>query len=219
MALDVFVTGTDTGVGKTVVSASLAALWRVQGRQPRALKPVASGVEGVGEDEALLGVGAGHEPCSYYRLKAPLSPHRAARIEGVTIDRERLNAWVRAQPGPRIVEGVGGWEVPLGDFRVSDWAVDLGFPVLVVAPNRLGVLNQSLLTVEAVRRRGLRVVGLVLVSQQQPDGSAVGNLEDLRDLLPGTSVREFPFLAGLEQPFLEEGGRHLAGFLEEDRWL
>ncbi len=219
MALDVFVTGTDTGVGKTVVSASLAALWRGQGRRPSALKPVASGVEGVGEDAALLGLGAGHQPRSYYSLKAPLSPHRAARMEGVVLDRGALTAWVKKQPGPRIVEGVGGWEVPLGGFRVSDWAVDLGFPVLVVAPNRLGVLNQSLLTVEAVQRRGLRVVGLVLVRQALPDSSAAGNLEDLRELLPSVSVVEFPFLAGLGAPSLEEGGRILATFLGDDRWL
>jgi dethiobiotin synthase len=211
MPPDLFVTGTDTGVGKTVVAASLAAAWRALGHSPSALKPVASGVDGVGEDEALLARAAGHEPRSYYRLKVPLSPHRAARMEGIALDRSGLSAWVLNQAGPRIVEGVGGWEVPLGNFRVSDWAADLAFPVVVVAPNRLGVLNHSLLTVEAIRRQGLIVAALVLVTQEHPDLSSEGNLEDLRELLPQLPVCAFPFLTGFEQSFLEEGGRGLVG--------
>lgn len=174
-----------------------------------ALKPVASGVEGWGEDELLLAMAAGHEPRSFYRLKAPLSPHRAARMEGVMLRMDALCYWVRAQAGPRIVEGVGGWEVPLGDFRVSDWAVELGYPVLVVVPNRLGALNQSLLTVEAVRRRGLPVAALVLVEQRDPDPSSPGNLEDLRELLPGLRACSFPFLRKVEEEELARAGREL----------
>ena len=209
--MDRFVTGTDTGVGKSVVSAALAAALRGRGLPVRALKPVASGVErGAGEDATLLGMAAGHEPASLYRFRAPLSPHRAAMLEGQLVELAPLLRWVGGQAGWRIVEGVGGWEVPLSwELRVSDFAAALGFPVVVVAPDRLGVINQALLTVEAVQRRKLEVATLVLVAQDAPDSSTATNAADLERLLPGIRVHRFPRI-GMAQ--LAEAGAELWGF-------
>lgn len=189
-----FVTGTDTGVGKTTVSAALAGALRRSGRTVAALKPVASGVDaGAGEDAELLAAGAGHEPRCAVALRAPLSPHRAAAMEGVRLDLGVLLDWIGAwQAEAVLVEGAGGWEVPYApDWRVADLAAALGWPVLVVARNRLGVLNHTLLTVAAVRARGAPLLGVVLNGAD--DGSAVGNLEDLRALLPDLTVEPFPW--------------------------
>lgn len=207
-----FVTGTDTGVGKTVVTASLAAALARVGARVRALKPVASGVDPgtMGEDEVLLGRAAGHEPLSAVRLVAPLSPHRAARLEGVTPDPAAILTWVHAHTGaPTLVEGAGGFEVPITpDFRMSDLAAALGWPVLIVAADRLGVLNHTLLTVQAVRARGLPVAGVVL-TPLQPDAASTWNTRDLAELLPGISVRRAPFLASLDPDALADAGAAL----------
>ncbi|MFZ5478196.1 MAG: dethiobiotin synthase [Myxococcota bacterium] len=218
MRLDsgLFVTGTDTGVGKTVVTASLAASLARAGVRVRALKPVASGVPAgeAGEDAELLARASGHAPASAIRLRAPLSPHRAAALEGTAVVVDAVAGWVRDNAGEvTLVEGVGGWEVPLAPpLRVSDLAVALGFPVLVVAPNRLGVLNHTLLTVEAVRRRGLVVAGVALVGGAGDDPSAAHNLADLRGLLEGVAVRPFPWLADLTVERLAEAGRGLLAY-------
>jgi dethiobiotin synthetase len=209
-----FVTGTDTGVGKTVVTASLAASLSRASVHVRALKPVASGVSSgePGEDAVLLGLAAGHAPASCLRLRAPLSPHRAAALEGVTVTLEGIVGWIRENTGEvTLVEGVGGWEVPLAPpARVSDLAEALAWPVLVVAPNRLGVLNHTLLTVQAIARRGLVVAGVALVEgRDTSDVSVTHNLEDLRALLPGVAVRPFPWLPSLDVDTLAAAGRGL----------
>ncbi len=181
----VFVTGTDTEVGKTLISFAICA--SDPGRV--GLKPVASGVQpGTrGEDAELLGA-----PMPCYALREPLSPHRAAEIEGVELELPALLDWIEARSAQRmLVEGVGGWTVPLSwSVRASDLAVALGWPVLVVAADRLGVINHTLLTVEAVRASGLGVCGVVL-NRLAPDHSSEHNLNDLRRLLD-VPVLAFP---------------------------
>lgn len=212
LAEGLFVTGTDTGVGKTVTTAALAAALAGAGVGVRALKPVASGVpEGApGEDAALLGLAAGHAPEGAVRLRAPLSPHRAAALEGRTIDPGEIVDWVHTRRGAvTLVEGAGGWEVPLAPgFRVSHLATALGWPVLVVALDRLGVLNHTLLTVEAVHRAGVVVAGVVLVDGPD-DPSTPHNADDLRALLPHVAVRRLPRLAALDRTTLAAAGRAL----------
>lgn len=205
----VFVTGTDTGVGKTVVAAALAAALREAGVQVRALKPVASGVDtDAGEDAELLGYAAGHPPLIHTALVAPLSPHRAARLEGRSIATDDLVAWILAHRGEvTLVEGAGGWEVPIRpDFRMSHLACALGWPVLVVAADRLGVLNHSLLTLGAVRAAGCAVAGLAVVDAVEPTGA---NAADLSELLPGTPVRRVRRIATLDAATLAELGREM----------
>ncbi len=216
MRLDrgLLITGTDTGVGKTVVTAALAAALAAAGSRVRALKPVASGVEPGhdGEDATLLGLAAGHAPATCLRLRTPLSPHRAAALEGVEVDPDAILAWVRANEGDvTLVEGAGGWEVPLAaHWRVSHLGVALGWPVLVVAADRLGVLNHTLLTIDAVRRAGLPLAGVVLTGPAPAsDPSTSSNHVDLRALLPDVAVRRLPWLPDLGRDTLARAGQAL----------
>lgn len=182
-----FVTGTDTGIGKSVVTACLAAALRGRGGVI-ACKPVASGVPpgSRGEDAELLGRAAGHPPIAFHAFEAPLSPHRAAAMEERTVPDDVL-AQIRALDAPHVlVEGVGGWRVPIRldpPLWVGDLARATGTDVLVVAADRLGVLNHTLLTVDAVRRSGFRVVGVALNrGTGGADPSVASNLDDLRQL-------------------------------------
>ena len=207
----VFVTGTDTGAGKSVVTAALAAALREAGVRVRALKPVASGVAPgeAGEDAALLGLGGGHPPRSLYRFALPLSPHLAAAAEGAEVEVAAVLSWIEAERGEvTLVEGVGGWEVPLSPtWRVADLAQALGAPVLVVAQNRLGMLNHTLLTVGAIRARGLVVAGVVLTPPADPDDSTPHNALALRALLPDVALRTMPRLTEFSAEALAEAGR------------
>jgi len=178
-----FVTGTDTEVGKSVVTAALAAGLRADGRDVRALKPLATGGPPPGDDATLLGRAAGHEPAVFETFPTPAAPGRAARLAGRKIDPAAVVGWIRAQAGSTtLVEGVGGWRVPLwGAWCVDDLAAELSLPVIVVAANRLGVLNHTLLTVEAVAARGLSVAAVVLNDGAGTAGAlADWNAEDLR---------------------------------------
>ncbi|MCB9673894.1 MAG: dethiobiotin synthase [Alphaproteobacteria bacterium] len=178
-----FVTGTDTEVGKTVITACLAAAHR--GRA-HAAKIVASGVDTPpGDDAALLGFAAGHDPDVFATWSAPLSPHRAAALEGRPLDVEAFRRWLVGLRGdPLLVEGVGGWRVPLTRaLHVPDVARMLGAPVLVVAADRLGVLSHTLLTCESIRAAGLELAGVVLNRGVPGDGSSAYNHDDLVALL------------------------------------
>ena len=191
-----FITGTDTDVGKTIVTAALAAALKPAGGV-RALKPLATGGPAPGEDAILLGQAAGHQPMAHGCFPIPAAPSRAAREASRPIDPSAILAWVRAADtgsGSLLVEGVGGWRVPItADWCVSDLAVDLGFPVVVVAANRLGVLNHAALTVEAVRAKGLQVVGLVLNNAFEcPEPLTTWNRDDLAAMVPGVPVLPFP---------------------------
>ena len=179
----VFITGTDTGVGKTRTGAALAHLLTGRGLRVRPRKPVESGCQaGPGglapQDAAVLREAAGcAEPLQRicpYRLQAPLSPERAAELEGMALDLGRLHAACVAGIGSGdflLVEGAGGFYSPLARGALNaDLAGGLGLPVLVVAADRLGTLNHVLLTVEAVRMRGLALAGVILNQPvHQPD--------------------------------------------------
>ena len=182
-----FVTGTDTGVGKSVVTACLAEAARARGTVV-ACKPVASGVDdGAGEDATLLGEAAGHPPLVYATFRAPVSPHRASREEGRVVPVSILGEIRRLQADTVLVEGVGGWRVPIcleTGLWVEHLARATGGPVVVVAADRLGVLNHALLTVEAVRADGLEVAAVVLNGGAAPaDASRASNRSDLAELL------------------------------------
>ena len=208
-----FVTGTDTGVGKTVVTAALAAALADAGVRVRALKPIASGVvpPSPGEDAELLGFAGGHPPRSLYRFEAPLSPHLAAALEGISVESEPLSAFLQEEAGEvTLLEGVGGWEVPLTPaWRVSAWAEAWGAPVLVVARNRLGVINHTLLTVNAVRSRGLLVAGVVLTPPLEADPSTEQNAVALQHQLPGVAIRVMEWVVPWDRAALAAAGRRL----------
>ncbi len=178
-----FVTGTDTGVGKTRVSAAIAASIATAGRRVGVLKPVATGAvldsaTGVwhSEDTDLLIDAIGTKPPTHQVtpivFEAPLAPPVAARLAGTLLTSSRLEADLRScldwwvGPGEAevvVVEGVGGLLCPLTeDTTVADLAVSLEFPLIIVARRALGTLNHTLLTVEAAKLRGLRIAGIIL---------------------------------------------------------
>ncbi len=166
-----FVTGTDTGVGKTEVSCALLLEARAAGLDVGAMKPAESGVAPGQPSDAerlRLAAGGGDEPglvCPY-RFQAPLAPAVAARLAGVEVRLEVILEAARAlaaRHAALLVEGAGGLLVPLTPRETfADLAVALGLPVLVVARAGLGTVNHTALTVEALRARRLRVAGVVL---------------------------------------------------------
>lgn len=186
-----FVTGTDTDVGKTIITACLARAARGHGTV-RAIKPVATGTPDgqLPADATHIGRAAGHAPECWASYETPVSPHRALLQEGKTLPSglvERLRALRRADVDTLLVEGVGGFCVPLSvgpDLWLADLARALDAPVLIVAANRLGVINHTMLTVQAVRGAGLSVAGVVLNTFGDSDEcSRKTNAEDLRLLL------------------------------------
>ncbi len=158
------IAGTDTGVGKTCFSAALvdalgASYW----------KPVQSGLEEETDSQVVARLsGAGPERIlpEAWRLKLPASPHISARAEGVSIDPARL--LVPNVAGPLVIETAGGVMVPLTDDLLAiDVLARWGLPVILVARTALGTINHSLLSIEALRRRGIRLLGVVFVGDEE----------------------------------------------------
>ena len=156
------VTGTDTGVGKTVVAAGIAghlgaSYW----------KPVQAGLDEESDSDAVRRLTAGRAEVlpEGYRLVTPCSPHEAARIDGLRIDPAGLT--LPAGDGPLIVEGAGGVLVPVNDDTLyADLFVLWRLPVVLVARTTLGTINHSLLSLEALRARGLQVAGVVFSGEE-----------------------------------------------------
>lgn len=180
MADGLFVTGTGTEVGKSVVAAVLARTAADAGRNVAAFKPAVSGLDelapGEESDHALLrrasGSGQSDGEIAPYRYGPAASPHLAAEMAGETIDVERLKAGAHAAAAGAdlvVCEGVGGLLVPLTpSYLVRDFARDLGYPVVIVAPAGLGTINHTLMTVEAARAVDLDV-DLVVLNPWPPD--------------------------------------------------
>ena len=166
----VFVTGTGTEVGKTVVAAVIAQALARCGQRVGVFKPALTGLDQPGEpDHALLrraaGSGQDDDEIAPYRFGPPMSPHLAGRLGGRPIDRDRLLEAARSAGRDRtlVAEGVGGLLVPLaGDYLARDLARDLGLPIVVAASPGLGTINHTLLTLEAARTAGLEVSAVVL---------------------------------------------------------
>ena len=182
-----FVTGTDTGVGKTYVTCLILALLRKHGHNAVGYKPVACGDR---EDANLLAAASGGLPLDEVNpvhLNTPVAPYVAGLLENKTVNPAELLAGfhhLAATHTDVIVEGVGGWEVPLAPgYRVSDLAKELGLPVILVAANRLGALNHILLTIDAIRAKGLTCAGIILNQlADELDTAMITNKGVLEDL-------------------------------------
>ena len=186
-----FLTGTDTGVGKTFVVALLARALRRAGLDTVALKPICSGDRGDAEVLCAACDGElGLDEVNPLWFQSPVAPHLAARHEGRTISIPALEAWFRSVSAGRksvLVEGAGGWLVPIADRTlVADLAAALGLPVIVVVADRLGCVNHALLTIESIRARGLECRGIILNSLSRESSEAgLGNramLEEFTDV-------------------------------------
>ena len=202
-----FITGTDTNVGKTFVASAIARALVREGRQVGVLKPVATGAERLGETwrcadaEFLIGAIGGGIPLERVTpllFSEPLAPPVAARRAGTPLHRDAVlaavaesMAWWEGQADVMVVEGVGGWLCPLAEgMTVADLAIALDFPVVVVARRGLGTINHTLLTVESIRLRGLRCAGVILNgSEPTTDPVAEGtNRDELARRLDGVAV-------------------------------
>ena len=205
MSAGVFVTGTDTGVGKTWVSAGLIGALRRPGLRVAGMKPVASGCgqtpDGLRNDDALAlqaasGLRLPYELVNPYAFEPAIAPHVAAADVGVAI---RFTVIARALRGLQaqsdwvVVEGVGGWRVPLGpDGDVADLAAHLNLLVVLVVGLRLGCLSHAALTAADIRRRGLPLVGWVGNAIEARFERLDDTLKALGDILPEPCLGVLP---------------------------
>lgn len=210
----VFVTGTNTEIGKTVIAAALARTLAGDGKRVAVFKPALTGMDefpaydesrtptsGVDlPDHALLRFAArssqSDDEIAPYRFDPPMSPHLAAGLAGVEIDPERVMAAARAAAAGAdfiVCEGAGGLLVPLSPtWTMRSCAVELGYPLVVVAPPGLGTINHTLLTVESARSVGLKIAAIVLNPwPEDPTAIEADNRETIA-ALSGVEVLTFP---------------------------
>ncbi|HWP01527.1 MAG TPA: dethiobiotin synthase [Methylococcus sp.] len=200
-----FVTGSDTGVGKTRVGAALARLLVEQGVSVRPRKPVESGCPREAgrlfcqDAWALKSAAESPDPietvCPYPFARA-VAPDRTARLAGISLTIDNLAEACRAGVGREdflLVEGAGGFYSPLAsDGLNADLAVNLGLPVLLVVADRLGCINHTLLTVEAIHRRGLLLAGVILNRRDPILDADLDNAADLHNWL-GLPIFRLPY--------------------------
>jgi dethiobiotin synthetase len=209
----VFVTGTDTGVGKTQIAAALAELIRTRGVVVQPRKPVESGCRREGDryvaaDAMSLREAAGldipAERICRYALERAVSPERAAMLESLTLTLEDLREACLGCLDEKdflLVEGAGGFYSPLATGVLNaDLAVALALPVLLVTADRLGTIGQTLMTVEAIERRGLVVVGVVLNRLEPPTQPTMDNAADLSRWLGRPLIVTERFALGAPAP-------------------
>jgi dethiobiotin synthetase len=208
-----FITGTDTGVGKTLVAVALTRALAAQGLRVAVMKPVAAGTvttaRGDFNEDALELLAASNVPAAYedvnpWLLRTAASPHLAARADGVSIRHEPIVvAYARLAAAAELVlvEGAGGWLAPISDREtMADVAQKLALPVIIVVGVRLGCLNHALLTRDAVRGRGLAFAGWVANKLATEMPLAEANIATLSDrfgvaplaVVPAGSVRADP---------------------------
>lgn len=205
-----FVTGTDTGVGKTMVSAAILEAARAAGLRTLAMKPIASGCdetpEGLRNEDALALQDAMTESLAYevinpVALKPAIAPHVAAAQAGKTVNAQRLIGFCRGlQLRPAdlmLIEGAGGWRVPLNDRETyASLPRELGTPVILVVSLKLGCINHALLTAEAIRADGLVVAGWVANrTEAEAMSCEQETLDYLRSHMAAPCLGELPWLA------------------------
>ncbi|MGB1579993.1 MAG: dethiobiotin synthase [Nevskiales bacterium] len=199
-----FITGTDTEIGKTHVAAHLLGAGAAAGWRCAGYKPVAAGAEqtpaGWRNDDALALQAASNVELDYdlinpYCLPPPIAPHVAASEAGVIVDRAHLDHChdvIAQQCDWLLVEGAGGWRVPLGpDWDYADWVSARGWPVLLVVGMRLGCINHALLTAESIARRG-QLLGWVANCLPPAQPRLAENIQSLVERMPAPLLGIFP---------------------------
>lgn len=207
--MKLFISGTDTGVGKTVVTCLVLRALQTRGKSALGMKPVSAGInpEGMWDDveqiRAASSITAAPEDIAPYRLRAPASPHFAAAEDGTTIQIAIILAAVERLERLAhmvVIEGVGGFRVPLSDrLDSADMAQAIGAPILLVVPMRLGCINHALLTAEAIAHRGLTLVGWLANAGIDPHyGRVAETIDTISDRINAFCIGILPNLA-LEQ--------------------
>jgi dethiobiotin synthetase len=192
----IVVTGTDTGIGKTVFAAALAAALDAD-----YWKPIQAGLDEETDSQRvaeLSGLAAHRIHSEAYRLTTPCSPHRAAELDGVTVDPARLTPPTLQ---PLVIEGAGGVMVPITrTLLYADLLADWAFPTVLVARTTLGTINHSLLSIEALRNRCIPLLGVAFIGEPNEDTestiSTMGKVKRLGRL---------PFLVPLSRATLAQG--------------
>ena len=182
-----FITGTDTGVGKTYVTRLILQALRDEGRDAVGYKPVACGDR---DDATILSEASGNLPIEVVNplyFQTPVAPFVAAMLENTVLDPAKLVESFRQLASSHqtvVVEGAGGWEVPLApNYRISDLAAEMGLPIVIVAGNRIGALNHIILTVRAIQDRGLTCAGIILNQlEDEMDTAMITNKGVVEDL-------------------------------------
>lgn len=206
IAHGVFVTGTDTGVGKTRIAAGLLLALRARGRRAVGMKPVSCGCRmtpvGPRHDDALLlhacgsDAGLSYEDINPYAFVPPVSPHLAAADAGVTIDLQRLRESLHARHAGAdfvVVEGAGGWHAPIGAGEtMADLARAFELPVVLVVGMRLGCLSHALLSRDAILAAGLPLAGWVANLLDPDMAMLAGNIATLRERLAAPLLGTVP---------------------------
>lgn len=206
MAKGFFITGTDTGVGKSFISAVLMKTLQQMGLQVAGMKPVASGCEltpeGLHNEDALLLQRHASQPADYslinpYAFAPPIAPHLAAQQVGVTIEfAPILERFVKLQQMSDVVvvEGAGGWLVPLNEHQsIADLAAALQLPVIIVVAIRLGCINHALLTAQAVRASGCTLAGWIANHTQPMDEHRVETIQSISHRIAAPQLGEIGF--------------------------
>lgn len=202
-----FVAGTDTEIGKSLCTATLLHAFSAQGKRVAGMKPIAAGAVLIGDhwhndDVALItaasNVAIAPELVCPYLLEEAVAPHIAAAAEGIAFDLAHIAAClaqIRRNSDVTLVEGVGGFRVPLNDTQdTADLAVALDLPLIFVVGMRLGCINHALLSVEAMQARGLRLAGWI-ANQIDPDmRRADANLAALKARIPAPLLGHIPHL-------------------------
>ena len=206
-----FITGTDTGVGKSVVTACLTTLLKIRGEDVGVMKPIETGVDpecssAANSDAKFLlevsGVQDSMEDICPYQLKTPASPYQAARIEGKEIDPEKIMERFRvlqAKHSMMLVEGIGGLQVPITRrYHVADLALQMNLPLIIVSRMQIGTLNHTLLTLQSARQHGLKIKGVIL------NPSHEGELNEIEEE-QGALIEEFSDTPVLRNcPFIQD---------------
>jgi len=208
MTRGLFVTGTDTGVGKTLVACALIRAFAERGERVIGMKPVAAGAEfrkgkwRNDDAEALAAassVRAADGATNPYCLRLPVAPHIAAREEGITVELaviQRAYGELCSVADRVVVEGVGGFRVPLGtELDTADLAQALGLPLVLVVGIRLGCISHSLLTIDAIAARGLHLAGWVANRMDPQMAKSDENVASLRERIAAPLLGEVPYLA------------------------
>lgn len=217
-----FVTGTDTGVGKTIVTGAITAALRAQGVDVRALKPVITGLDETGPaDHEVLALAGGDRPeeVAIVSYGPPVSPHLAAELAARPVVPDALETAIAQRAGAAevvVVEGVGGLLVPLTDsYDVRALARALELPLLVAARPGLGTINHTLLTLEVARAARLKIAAVVLTPWPAAPDTIERSNRDTIERLGNVEVATLPAIERLEMELLAAAGRELP----IERWM
>ncbi|MCG6553594.1 MAG: dethiobiotin synthase [Candidatus Magnetominusculus sp. LBB02] len=212
-----FITGTDTGIGKTIVSAMLAIHLKEKGYDVTVRKPIETGCSCVDKGlvphdglflKTITGSGEDLDIITPLRLVHPLAPLVAAELEGTAIDINEIVTSLKNISGVAIIEGVGGVLVPLAkNFFISDLIKEVGLPAILVSSNRLGTINHTLLSLEHLKHKGVTVAGIIFNSACDYDISAHSNIEQIRRFAGVPVIAAMPFLGAIDYNSLVDAAK------------